>query len=132
MQYNNENEDLCEVEKCPTCQLTDQLVEEFSQMVYEDVQWENALRHVLGIAFAKDDEMIAELVDSTYTEGFHHGVMVGIENAQMAMENLGEYMANKIAEDEKTFNEMDDLIIFDDEVEESFDDIQAIIKKNQK
>lgn len=129
MQYNNENEDLCEDEKCPTCQLTDQLVEEFSQMVYEDVQWENALRHVLGIAFAKDDELLAELMDENYSLAFHDGIMFGIEQAQKEIGQLAQNMSEKILSDEAKL-----VMMFeeDDFTEEVQDDIQAIIKKSQE
>lgn len=120
-------------EECPMCKLTDDLVLEFGQMIKDGVHWENALRHVFDVYVTKQDEDLADLADEFYTNGFHDGLMTGIENAQNTLESLGEFMAEKIAEDEKTFEAIDDMLNAKEDVENTgvTDDIQEIIRKNQ-
>lgn len=130
----NNNSQECTDENCITCSL----VEEFSLMVKDGVNWENALRHVLDVAFTQDNEMISDLMDETYSTGFHDGIMFGVEQSQKALDNVHEFMASKIADDEATFeaknDEYDDEIEFeeDDTKEVTADDIQAIIKNDKK
>ena len=123
------SKDGCTDENCMTCSL----VEEFSLMIKDDVHWENALRHILDVAFTKDDELMSDILDESYGIGFHDGIMFGIEQSQKALDNVHEFMANKIAEDESNDSEIeeeDDVIIFKGE-DDTDDDIQKIIKRNQ-
>lgn len=119
----------CNDEDCLSCQL----VSEFELMIKDDVHWENALRHILDVAFTKDDELMSDILDESYGIGFHDGIMFGIEQSQKALDNVHEFMANKIAKDESdedNIDEEDDVIIFKGE-DDTDDDIQKIIKRNQ-
>ena len=125
---NNNQQEKCTDDTCITCSL----IEEFRIMVKDDVPWENALRHILDVAFTKDDEHIAEILDECYSMAFHDGIMFGIEQSQKALDNVSDFMENKIAEDETKFNSVDepeDLIPFENE-EDDNDKIQRLIKGN--
>lgn len=112
-------EEICNEENCLTCSLVD----EFSNLIKEDIHWENALRYVLEVALLKEDEYMESLVKGVYGDGFSEGVLYGIKQSQLRLQDYYNDIDDFIE---------DDLIILDDEVEESVDDIQTIIKKNQK
>ena len=123
----NNNQQECTDDKCITCSL----VSEFGEMIKDGVHWENALRHILDVAFTQDDEHMAEILDECYSTAFHDGIMFGIEQSQKALDNVYDFMENKIAEDEAKFNSVDepeDLIPFDEE--DDNDKIQRLIQDN--
>lgn len=121
--------DKCDDANCLTCQL----VTEFGEQVKQGTHWQDAVRYILAVAFNKEDELMSDILEESYGIGFHDGIMFGIEQSQKALDNLHTHMANKIAEDESDepkFDEEDDVIIFKDE-DDTDDEIQKIIKKNQ-
>lgn len=67
MSNYNETEETC---NCMTCDL----VEEFSSLIKENVDWESALRHVLGVAMNASDEFLTNTVDEAYNEGLVDGI----------------------------------------------------------
>lgn len=129
--YEEENE-VCE---CIVCEM----VEEFRELVKDEVDWESALRHVLHLTITKsesvDDEMISELVDEVYMDGFTDGLEAGVDKAHSLMLALVEDTDERIAEfrngelDEDIEDEADNDGI-EDLTDEQFIDIQKIISKD--
>lgn len=115
----------CEDDNCLTCQLC----LEFGQMIKEGTHWEDAVRYVLAVAFSKEEETLLLTAESSYGEGFHHGVMFGIEQSQKALDNVHTHMTNKIAEDESDNDNIDELMDLMDK--DDTDEIQKIIENNQ-
>lgn len=135
--YNNYEDDNTECE-CITCQLT----EEFKQMIQDDVEWELALRHILGVMsseVAKSDEEIADLVDESFIDGFTQGMATGVAKAQLIMDSLVEDTDERIAEIRAEFEidedfsedaDGDEIEKVEDLTDEQYESIQDILRKN--
>lgn len=131
--YEDNNEE-CD---CTICQLT----EEFKLMIQDNVEWELALRHILGVMsseVSKSDEEIADLIDSSFVDGFTQGMATGVAKAQSLMDALVDDTDERTAEIraeyeiDEDFGEDDDDEIekVEDLTDEQFEDIQSILRKN--
>lgn len=116
MNNYQETEEEC---KCITCEL----VSEFEALVKENVDWESALRHVLGVATKVSDEQVADMMDEVYRDG----MIEGIREAAESMIDLADKLENDDLDDTEVETEkVEDLT--DAQVEE----IQSILRRQIK
>jgi flagellar motor switch protein FliG len=129
----NNNEEL-EEEKCLACAL----VEEFKELVDDNVNWEEALRYVIHIAKDIKDDIVADLVDEQYTLGFEDGLTMGVEKAASLVNEMVEYTKEEIvayrAEREAELNgeveeESEEI---EDISDEDFEEYAKIIREYQE
>lgn len=131
---NNFNEQCGD--ECITCTLVD----EFKQLVKDDVEWENALRHVLDIMRIEMVKDIESSNEESFEIGYKVGILDGIEQAHDSLVDLHSFIEgrfeNAIEDDDsddideyEQNAELDDEIIFDEEDDD--DKIQRIIKQDK-
>lgn len=98
--------------QCIVCDLTD----EFKTLIQDGVDWESALRHVLGIATKVSDEQVADTID----EVFRDGMIEGIRQSAEYLIDIADVFENGTAADAEKVEDLTD---------EQFEDVQDILRR---
>lgn len=130
--YDDQDE-FCE---CNVCDMVD----EFRELVKDEVDWESALRHVLHMTISKtqtiEDELLAEVVDDAFSEGFEEGVLSTLTQAQELMDSFVDEVTDKVydirdrRENPEDYKEETESKGIEDLTDEQVDEIQENIRKS--
>lgn len=130
---NNQNQQ-CEEESCIQCSL----VNEFKELIDDDVHWENALRYVISVALDMSESVTDEEFHDVFSTGFEEGLELGISNAisiltdyaKKTEKQIEEYRAERELkvenDDESEVEEIEDIS------DEEFDKIAKLIRENKE